>query len=168
MPAHLPKELRSGQSAPWLAETPLPHGSEELLGEQGQEPVPSAPWCPESPEPLAGGQGGPLFSLLLVSRRMREPEARCTLRKMAAFYQCIRPDPRCAPESKVERWGESREAGHLVIARARVLTALEIEARPSAPSVLCSRISVTPPPFLCTLSCLLQLCKFWSKIIILL
>ncbi|XP_059137676.1 CRACD-like protein isoform X2 [Peromyscus eremicus] len=24
---------------------------------------------------------------------MREPEARCTLRKMAAFYQCVRPDP---------------------------------------------------------------------------
>lgn len=38
---------------------------------------------------------------------------------MAAFYQCVRPDPRCAPKSKVVRWGESREAGHLVIARAR-------------------------------------------------
>lgn len=56
---------------------------------------------------LAGGQGGPLFFLLLVSRRMREPKACGTLKKMAAFYQCVRPDPRWAPESKAVRWGES-------------------------------------------------------------
>lgn len=108
--------------APWLAETPLPHGSEELLGEQGQELVPSAQWCPKSPLPLKSGQGGPLFFLLLVPRRMREAEACCMLRKMSAFYQCVRPDPRWAPENKVVRWGESREAGHLVLARVWVLT----------------------------------------------
>lgn len=138
VPAHLPKELR--RAAPWLAETPLPHGSEELLGEQGQDLVPSAQWYPKSPSLLQSGQGGPLFFLLLVARRMREPEACCTLRKMSAFYQCVRPDPRWAPESKVVRWGESREAGHWVIARARILTIIENEASPLVPSVLCSRI----------------------------
>lgn len=73
---------------------------------------------------------------------MREPEACCTLRKMSAFYQCVRPDPRWAPESKAVRCGESREADHLVIARAQVLTILETETSPLAPSVLCSRIWV--------------------------
>lgn len=138
VPAHLPKELRRAVP-PWLAETPLPHGSEELLGEQGQELVPSAQWCPKSPSPLKSGQGGPLFFLLLVAKRMREPEACCTLRKMSAFYQCVRPDPRWAPESKVVRWGKSREAGHLIIRQGLDTYVIDTEARTLAPSVLCSR-----------------------------
>lgn len=105
VPAHLPRDLRRAVP-PWLAETPLPHCSEELLGEQEQELVPGAQWCPKIPSPLKSGQGGPFFFLLLVARRMREPEACCTLRKMSAFYQCVKPDPRWAPESKVVRCGE--------------------------------------------------------------
>lgn len=65
--------------------------------------MPGAQCYPKIPSPLKSGQGGPLFFLLLVSRRMREPEACCKLRKMSAFYQCVKPDPRWAPESKVVR-----------------------------------------------------------------
>lgn len=40
------------------------------------------------------GRGG-----LLSFRRMKVPEAPSVFTKMAAFYQCIKPEPRCAPES---------------------------------------------------------------------
>ena len=47
----------------WLAETPLPRGSEELLGEQGQElcPVPSGVLRAPGPSRV---DSGPLFFLL--------------------------------------------------------------------------------------------------------
>ncbi|XP_017379528.2 CRACD-like protein isoform X1 [Cebus imitator] len=62
-------------------------------GDKSSRSATSGDQQPVGPRPLRQ-QGGPLFSLLLASRRMREPEAHSTLRRMAAFYQCIRPDPR--------------------------------------------------------------------------
>lgn len=44
--------------------------------------------------PFREHRKGPPFS-----RRMKVPEAPSTFMKMAAFYQCIRPEPRWASES---------------------------------------------------------------------
>jgi hypothetical protein len=140
VPAHLPREPRRSCVAV-VGRNPTSSWLRRVAGGTRTGTLPGAQWCPKSPWPLKSGQWP---TLLPAARRMREPEACCTLRKMSAFYQCVKPDPRWAPESKVARWGSGgrRVQGGRPLGHCQGLgTVIDTEASTS-PSVLCSRIRV--------------------------
>lgn len=97
---------------------------------------------------------------------MKEPEVPVTFKKMAAFYQCVRPDPRCAPISKEVRGGGKNREGRLDCHQ-QVMGAphrgwLRIHLRD-----LLSALSCLALPCLMTGLYLFDLCEFWSKVMIL-